>query len=1700
MATSYNSSIFENTYKDDFKDSDNYYRILFNSGRALQARELTQSQTIIQKEIERFGNNIFKEGATVNRGRPTYNNKYEYVKLDTTLNSLPSNPNTLVGRTATARAPAAQVSFKILEVVPADDVTGDPATLYVRYTDTTAATASATPIRVENGAILDLGVGFGDLNVASVDATGTGTKVYVPEGDYFTQGHFVYAKEQSAFVSKYSPTPSTDIGFKVTQDIVSVNDTNALYDNQGDEFNTASPGADRYRIRLELTTRDVIDSDETFVYIARMVDGVITTVADGKNQYNQINEVLAERTREESGDYVVKEFDIAFKDANDSNLTMTVSSGIAYVNGYRLEIPPSKINVPKAQEVATLEGQTIIADYGNYVECTTGKGLPNIDTFEKMDLMTSATYGGTKIGTARVRQFYRAGTYYRMHLFDIQMNGSRSFSAVKSIGTSNTNYWNLRLESNLAVLKDTANHSLLFELPNGKPSFGGMNVGSFYTQRRVTFTAVGGAGTISTSSLGAGLDLVNSTDWVISLPNTTADSSYSVASITGTSASITGLAVDGTYEALVYVDEGTGTAKSKVYTANQILTGSNGTQYKYWPDSADSDGYGNLYLSLDVADVYKVKRISRGDSDGADYSPYFSFDRGDRDNFYGISRMVPYNQSAVPEGGIYVKFDYLQHTGTGKYFDVSSYDGVLDYNKIPDYTKNNGEVINLRNVMDFRSVKNTSDGFSTFFPLPQPSFGVSADIEYYQPRKDRIVISADNSASSVTGQGKIEVISGSPAFQPKLPNIPVGSMNLYNLSLNAYTVNDSDLSIEKIRNKRYTMRDIARIDDKVDELAELTTLNLLELDTQTVNVLDSDGNPRTKAGFIADNFTSFFYSNLNPDTYRASIDTSIGTLNPSVWQANIGLMIDSNLSKPSAGGVVRKGDTVLIDYDPDIEFLNQNLASETINVNPFEVITQTGHLELSPTSDDWVETEFKADKITQGPDERRFVGDTWRWNRNGLTTSWFGEDAGANRVITGSTTVTRFVGTKRVDVQLIPFMRSVLINFRAQGLPPNRQMFPYFRGVDVSAWCREETEFTRVGSSRTDYSNLYRNATERPAAIGEQSTLITDAQGTINGSFFVPSTPGLKFPTGTSEFKLLDITGGEDANALASCRTTFTSTGILNTFERQFQTVRIFDVANYRQLVRRDPVAQSFLVDAIDNPNGLYITKVDVFFATKDTNNIPVQLQIRPMENGLPTPFPVPGGVKFLNPDNVNVPSTADREKLNVIRATETTFTFDEPVYLTPNVEYAIVLLAESVEYTVYIARTTEFVIGDTSRRISRQPTLGSLFKSQNGTTWTPDQNADMMFRIYRAEFNSTGDLYLKNIPMPARLLPRSSLELTQADSDIYVTAPGHGLLIGDGVTIDGLTEDSYSGMLVEAIEGTRQVLKVDHTGFVYGAAAGYRADNTINIGEANVTFTPNIVYNEYYPQVQTLVPNTTTITPYIKRTTGASYASGRNNLTYSGAYALSTTWGTDVILNEQNILEEPCIIASETNKQKGNLGGAASFQLKLTMATSDTKVSPVIDLQRASVTTVENVIDKQSAGSSNGFNIPIKYVAETDATAGSHAAVHITTQTVLANPAVGLKIFLAANRPSVADFYVYYRTATSDVDLSSIGWTLLNKEQDLAADENPDVYREYEYLAGGIGGELPTFTKFQVKIVMVTTNTSKPPKFRDLRAIALVI
>ena len=71
-------------YYDDFDADKEFYKVLFNPGRPVQARELTTLQSILQNQVESFGSNIFKEGSMVIPGGITYDSQFYAVKLNIT--------------------------------------------------------------------------------------------------------------------------------------------------------------------------------------------------------------------------------------------------------------------------------------------------------------------------------------------------------------------------------------------------------------------------------------------------------------------------------------------------------------------------------------------------------------------------------------------------------------------------------------------------------------------------------------------------------------------------------------------------------------------------------------------------------------------------------------------------------------------------------------------------------------------------------------------------------------------------------------------------------------------------------------------------------------------------------------------------------------------------------------------------------------------------------------------------------------------------------------------------------------------------------------------------------------------------------------------------------------------------------------------------------------------------------------------------------------------------------------------------------------------------------------------------------------------------------------------------------------------------------------------------------------------------------
>ena len=1683
MTNQYTTSTFLNTYYDDYSDSDGYARVLFNTGRALQAREVTQLQTIIQKQIERFGRNIFKEGAAVNPGGMTINTNYEFVKLSS-VTTLPTNLDDLVGTVFTGQSSGVKV--KVLEVVAAEG--SDPATLYVQYTDTSSGTSGATAIRMSPGEQIDNGTHsyiVQTTNTSVNPAVGRGTRVSVAKGDFFTQGFFAFAQSQSKIISKYSPTPTADVGFHVIQDIVTVQDDIALYDNSNSlNPNLSAPGADRFRLKLVVATRDELSADQTFVYVGRIQDGELVDAVEGDNDYNRINDVLALRTKEESGNYNVKPFKIKFEevDSDDTVLSLNISDGTSYVNGYRAALNfPTKIEVPKAQDTVQLNNEVVSANYGNYVIANASAflGIPNVNQNELVNLRNATSYGGSTIGTARIRAMSEEGANYRVYLFNITMNSGESFRSVRSIGSSATSYFDLVLENSQAVLKSTANNNLLFPLPNSRPS--SLSDISLTVQRRFT-TTTNASGETTLTLVAAGETFANVNDWALANADSDLHSGFSIGGAGTASATIAGGPISSTnLEVLAYVNKSAGASRTKTLNETTIAA------------PIDSDGNGVAFVSLNRADIYEVSRITDVDSDGADLSSRFTVDNGQRDNFYDIGRLVLRGGNTAPSGNVFIRYKYFSHGTSGDFFSVNSYTGQIDYGDIPSHRMNDGTTVPLRDVLDFRPVRDASNdylsGNARVNELPQPTDLITTDVVYYQPRYSKLVIDTNS---------KLSVISGPSSLTPILPPTPENALELYNIKLNAFTLNDSDMTIEKIETKRYTMADIGRLESRIDDLEELTTLSLLELDTSSFDVLDSSGINRTKSGFLVDNFKDHFFSDTFSAEYAASIDPDDRACRPGFWAEDVRLVYDSDKST----NTILKGDNVYLKYAEEIQ-IKQDLATTTENINPFAVITHLGNLKLSPSTDNWADQVRIPARVIDGGTtviDRNLARNwnNWLWNWSGRTLSFsrnIDESTTGSATRSSSTsrsvssrgrtqtttirqtqTIREVIGNRVVDVALVPFMRSRKVYFKAQGMRPNTKMYPYFDGVRVDQWCRAET-FKNSAIDWSIFGNVFNRFISHPET---SSALFTDDEGNVEGTFFVPNTDAIKFRSGTREFKLLDVSADNEDASTSIAKTLYTSAGVIETVQADIVSTRRIVTSTVTSVANTDPLAQSFFVEDAD---GIFLTSVDIFFSSKD-DTIPVQLQIRPMVNGHPSSTQiVPDAQLFLPPASVATSTDA---------SAATTFTFEEPVFLAPNTEYAIVLLAESVEYNVYVAETGAFLLGSTERRVTRQPTMGSMFLSQNGSTWTPDQTRDLMFTTRRASFlHTTGTAVLENADISGVLLDENPITVSNGSSTIKVLHQNHGFSVGDDATLSGLdSADTIGGISATSIMGTRPVTAVDWTGYTVTADSAGSSDEVG--GGLDMIASQNVLFDVFVPSIQTLVPNSTSIGLTGKFTTGTSFAGSET------AYQKAST-PIDIYGFENNYLESPRLIANATNELNELGAGVKSTTIEVNMGTTAGRVSPVIDMQRASLFLINNVIDNQDSAATTGFNVPLNYVSETNATGGSSAAKHVTTPVTLEETAVGLKILIGANRPSAASFDVYYRVS-SDGDINTTPWTITPVENAVPSDENSTIYREYEYLIGGQSGELLPFTTFQVKVVFNSTNSSKVPVLKDLRVIALSV
>ncbi len=417
-------------YYDDFESDQgardqNYMRILFRPGYAVQARELTQIQSILQNQIKSFGDHIFQDGSPVEGGQMTLDKGVRSINLaagDSTLSDF--NGKLIVNSSGT-------VSKKAI-VVAVDDSTESSTqagTLLVRYLTANKFTNSEA-LEVATDSTIS-------ATTLSSGAAGVGTIASINEGIFYVDGFFVYVPAQTVSLSSSSRTPSFRIGLEIDETIIDESTDTNLLDPAQDSFNYQAPGATRYQYNLLLSKRtlDSVD-DSRFFELLRVENGIITKQVKYPI-YSELSKTLARRTDDQSGSFTVKPFraTASADTSNTSNVLIKIEPGKAYVKGFEYEtIGVTKLSVPKARGTSNSLSYDLTLEYGNYVTTCNlysgNSGFFNTPTFPIVDLhvvnsgsintFSSAAYSNTKIGTARIRNIeYQAANLYSTYLVDI---------------------------------------------------------------------------------------------------------------------------------------------------------------------------------------------------------------------------------------------------------------------------------------------------------------------------------------------------------------------------------------------------------------------------------------------------------------------------------------------------------------------------------------------------------------------------------------------------------------------------------------------------------------------------------------------------------------------------------------------------------------------------------------------------------------------------------------------------------------------------------------------------------------------------------------------------------------------------------------------------------------------------------------------------------------------------------------------------------------------------------------------------------------------------------------------------------------------------------------------------------------------------------------------------------------------------------
>lgn len=1383
----------------------------------------------------------------------------------------------------------------------------------------------------------------------------------------------------------------------------------------------------------------------------------------------------------------------------------TVDKSIGYVDGYRVHLnAPLNIETKKAGTRETFPLSMSLA-YGNYFVGTAGGTafeLPPINYLNAdYTLHTSDGGEGTEIGKCKVKSFEAAGgSEFILYIYGETITGANNIKDVKSIKRNNF-IFNINTNS---VLNELTKKSLVYPLPYDEcdPTTG-------VTLPFISaYRYYNGSTTSNSLTLNVGSELNETYDdassFIVYVGGVRITSGIVIASdskgVTITHNQGPGKA----YSVIAAVTTNTPATKKILTTTTTTLQSSVAVRKVF------------TLTTTDIVEIISVINEKSGVKSDVTQSFIIS-DAGLRDTHYTTSK-IKYIGSGTLAGSFLFKYRYLARSGGGtlRYYTANSYSSVAR-----QYIPTIGN-ISLRDTLDFRPDILSNTPLTGILPNPNSTFRSNA--QYYLPRLDKVVVNSNNTFT---------VVEGTPSLQPKEPATPANAMSLYTLEVPAYTADVSKIKTNYIDNRRYTMRDIAKLDKRIGNLEYYTSLSLLERSATEKSIFDVDGSERNKNGIIVDSFLNYTVGDSSNASHACSLDRKKGVLRPAFLTHLIDL--DYNEASSTATNIKVHPDCITLNYSEKILF-DQPVAVDHISVQPYLFAQTVGNIRLFPSVDNWKDTETLPDRIVEDDSAFRgmeeltkanpqLLGYDWEdWqletstrildSRNTVNTRQSGgggirnvatttsvftvtDDFSREGTLTalGFNTVEQSLGENVTDVNLIPFMRGRKVYFSGSAFKPNTRLYAFFDNIDVtqyispvlnsSGW--ENAAFPREGgfgrrtAAETQIFNGF--VPPFPEVLSASSAyiqgwrsygseLVTDDTGNVYGAFIIPNNIYLRFRTGEREFKLTESS-------------------------RNLNTSDTYGMTKYAA-------------------TGLSVQKQETILSIKE-------------------------------PEFTVTPVTEERSQTRIETTTRQTFgnwydplaqsfvidssTYKEGLFLT-SIDLYFSKKSTNAPVSIYIVPTlngyptqkivpfSRVSINASDVKISSNATAATTFTFSSPVFLQADgeyafivESPDPDYKTWIAILGpdktdvTTGLTYTKQEYLGVFFTSSNASTWTpHQDQDLKFTMrraefnTGAGVIKFDGViptSIDKITITNAGSGYISApivtisappvsdkLFSTRTAQATAIIDTVTGSVTGIK----ITDGGLGYTTPPTITF-----ATSTGTRATATASLY-KR-----YFSIINCLQNSISFD-RTTIKNELILDGQttipiiiNKLENKVIPKGLVNISSNKFGIDSPCILTTTITSNDASVSPVIDINKNSLIAVENIISSELS------LIVSELDTELDASNGTAKARYITRPVSLDFGADKVNVYISVNRPSsTSNILVYARTLEYNGDDSNIYddvWTKLTPSKVIPVNSNDEIYSEIAYEHD----PEKEFGTFQIKIVMVSDNIIEMPTVKDFRAIATI-